>query len=172
MLLSVYQELKLNYPKFYKMDNLSKLGWLASEVLLQDESEAKLYRPEKVGLVIANKNGSLDNDIKYQNTINDVPSPSVFVYTLPNIVIGEICIRNNFKGEHAFFLQENFDAAFICQQADYLLEAGILDRCICGWIDVLGETYKAALFLVDKGGTGNDGISLSPENIDRIFNLI
>jgi hypothetical protein len=97
-LLSVYQAFKFSYPKFYKMDNLSKLGWLASEILLQDALLKENYKPEEIGLILANTNSSLDNDLKYQNTISDIPSPSVFVYTLPNIVIGEICIRNNFKG--------------------------------------------------------------------------
>lgn len=168
-LLYLYQQLKVNYPKFYKMDNLSKLGWLASEVLLQDENIQENYQPGKVGLVIANCNSSLDNDIKYHDTISEIPSPSVFVYTLPNIVIGEICIRNKFKGEHAFFLQEKFDAAFIHGQVAYLLNHGILDACICGWVDVLGEEYKATLFLIDKKETHAADL-FTPANMNRIFN--
>ena len=34
-LVSAYQHFNLIYPQFYKMDNLSKLGLLASEVLLK-----------------------------------------------------------------------------------------------------------------------------------------
>ncbi|HEY9194837.1 MAG TPA: hypothetical protein VIM77_01185, partial [Mucilaginibacter sp.] len=37
-LLAVYQQFEVKYPKFYKMDNLSKLGLLATEVLLRDAS--------------------------------------------------------------------------------------------------------------------------------------
>ncbi|MDB5061290.1 MAG: hypothetical protein JWP67_1133 [Mucilaginibacter sp.] len=170
-LLSVYQGCKLSYPKFYKMDNLSKLGWLASEILLQDASLKERYKPEETGLILANANSSLDNDLKYQNTISDIPSPSVFVYTLPNIVIGEICIRNNFKGEHAFFIQDKFDAGFIYTQLNYLLDRDILQNGICGWVDVLGEEYKAALFLIEKNNAGQ-GVMFSPDNMNRIFNTV
>jgi ribosomal protein L30E len=170
-LLSVYQGFKFSYPKFYKMDNLSKLGWLNAEVLLNDTFVKGKYKPEETGLILANTNSSLDNDLKYYNTISDIPSPSVFVYTLPNIVIGEICIRNNFKGEHAFFIQDKFDAEFIYSQVNYLLERDILQACICGWVDVLGEDYKAALFLIEKNNAGAH-VAFSPDNMNRIFNTI
>jgi hypothetical protein len=168
-LLSVYQHFGLNYPKFYKMDNLGKLGWLASEILLKDIFKKENYQPEQVGLVLANKNSSLDNDIKYFETVKDIASPSLFVYTLPNIVIGEICIRNNFKGEHAFYIQEEFDARFIENQVNYLLDNDILRACICGWVDILQEEYKAVLFLVEKQ-LDKAAVPFSAENMNEIFN--
>jgi hypothetical protein len=167
-LLSIYQHFQLNYPKFYKMDNLSKLGWLASEILLKDSFKKDSYQPEEVGVVLANSNSSLDDDIKYFDSVKDIASPSLFVYTLPNIVIGEICIRNHFKGEHAFFIQDNFDAGFIAQQVKYLLDSNILKACICGWVDVLEQSYKASLFLVEKQKREHS-LSFSAENIDNIF---
>ena len=168
-LLSVYQYFGLNYPKFYKMDNLSKLGWLASEILLKDTFKKENYQPEQVGLVLANKNSSLDNDIKYFDTVKDVASPSLFVYTLPNIVIGEICIRNNFKGEQAFYVLDEFDGSFTENQVNYLLDNDILQACICGWVDILQEEYKAVLFLVEKQH-GEDAVLFSAENMSEIFN--
>lgn len=167
-LISIYQHFKLNYPKYYKMDNLSKLGWLAAEILLKGSFDKEKYQPEDTGIVLVNTNSSLDDDIKYFETTKDIASPSLFVYTLPNIVMGEICIRNNFKGEHAFFIQEAFDAGFIKQQVDYLLDKNILQACICGWVDVLEQEYKAVLFLVEK--EKRDGAVLfSAENMDQTF---
>lgn len=167
-LLAVYQHFQFNYPKFYKMDNLSKLGWLASEILLKDSFEKANYQPEETGVILANANSSLDNDLKYFNTIKDIPSPSVFVYTLPNIVIGEICIRNHFKGEHAFYIQESFDADFMEQQVSYLLEQDILQACICGWVDVLEQGYNAVLFLIEKKKNENSAL-FSAENMNKII---
>ncbi len=167
-LVSIYQHFNLNYPKYYKMDNLSKLGWLAAEILLKDSFDKENYQPEDTGIVLANANSSLDDDIKYFETTKDIASPSLFVYTLPNIVIGEICIRNNFKGEHASFIQDTFDANFMKQQVDYLLDKNILQACICGWVDVLDQEYKVALFLVEK--EKRDGsILFSNENMNGIF---
>ena len=170
-LLSVYQHFKFNYPKFYKMDNLSKLGWLAAGLLLKDNFKKENYRPEDVGMFLANANSSLDDDIKYYETVKEMASPALFVYTLPNIVIGEICIRHNFKGGHAFFIQDKFDAGFMERQVNYILDENILQACICGWVDILGQDYKAALFLVEKV-KNEKSISFSAEGMESIFNKI
>jgi hypothetical protein len=149
------------------MDNLSKLGWLAADILLKDFKKDD-YQSEQIGMVLANSNSSLNNDIKYFDSLKEFASPSLFVYTLPNIVIGEICIRNHFKGEHAFFIQDTFDAGFIAQQVSYLLDNDILQTCICGWVDVLDQDYKAVLYLVEKKNN-NSVVPFSPENMDSIF---
>lgn len=162
-LLSAYQHFQYSYPKFHKMDNLCKLGWLAAEVLLQG-FDKNYYRPEQIGTVLMNANSSLDMDLRYHESMKGVPSPSLFVYTLPNIVAGEICIRHHFKGENAFFVQPKFDAAFMKQQVDHLLDHNILQACICGWVDVLGSAYEAKLFLVEKVKKGN-AVAFSVENI-------
>ena len=179
-LLSVYQHTGVQYPKFYKMDNLSKLGWLTCELLLREGFRAADYRPEEVAVVLSNANASLDTDYKYFATVKEIPSPAVFVYTLPNIMIGEICIRHHFKGENAFFIFDAFNAGFLAQYVHGLMESGSARACICGWVDVMGEEYKAALFLVEKadgmtgpaGSTslaGDNATPLSAENINRLF---
>jgi hypothetical protein len=104
---SLYKKEGVSYPKFFKMDGLSKLGFLTAELLLK-RREMDRYRKERVGLVLSNSSSSLDTDLVYTETIRDranyFPSPSVFVYTLPNIMNGEICIRHKFRGENTFLL--------------------------------------------------------------------
>jgi hypothetical protein len=148
-LAAAYRHFDLQYPKFYKMDTLSKLGWLAAELLLREFPKDR-YTPEAVGLVLSNANASLDTDLRYWETVKDMPSPAVFVYTLPNIVAGEICIRHQWKGENAFFISPAFDAPLTHWYAADLLDNGRLDACVCGWVEVSGEYPKAALFLVEK----------------------
>ena len=84
--------------KFYKMDNLCKLGYVAAGYLLKDTN----YRPEEIGIILANASASLDTDCRHQAIINKegdkAASPAVFVYTLPNVVLGEICIRHKNSG--------------------------------------------------------------------------
>ncbi len=150
------------------MDPLCKLAWLASEVLLKDGFQKENYQPEEIGLLLTNANASLDTDSKYLETTKDIASPSVFVYTLPNIMIGEISIRNHFKGESAFFVFEKFDAGFLEQYVNNLLNNDILQACICGWVELLGNEYKAALYLVEKkNNTG--GMLFTKQNIGSIF---
>lgn len=167
-LLSVYQHFAINYPRFYKMDNLCKLGWLASEILLKGSFQKEKYRPEDTGVILANTNGSLDTDMKYMASTKDIPSPSLFVYTLPNIVAGEICIRNHFKGEDAFFIFESFPAEFMHQYVNNLFDNNLLQACICGWVELLGDEYKAALFLVEKMKT-EEAIDFTIENMLLLF---
>ncbi|WP_462264935.1 hypothetical protein [Mucilaginibacter sp.] len=151
-LLSVYQHFQFSYPKFYKMDNLSKLGWLTAELLLQGKPLLEKYTAEKVGLVLSNASSSLDADLRYSDTMNEAASPALFVYTLPNIVIGEICIRHKFKGENAFFITEQFNVGLLETQVNLLLDAHILQACICGWVEALGQNYQSGLFLVEQAG--------------------
>ena len=169
-LLSAYRHINLTYPKFYKMDNLCKLGWLATEVLLKNSFDAAKYKPEDIGIVLSNANASLDNDIKYLETTKEIASPALFVYTLPNIVIGEISIRHNFKGENAFFIFEEFDAGFIEQYVSNLMNNDILQCCICGWVELLKDEYKAALFLIEKDKSA-DSVNFTKENLTKIYQL-
>ncbi|MDE1192012.1 MAG: hypothetical protein PW786_07730 [Arachidicoccus sp.] len=167
--LSAYNHFNLNYPKFYKMDNLSKLGWLASEILLKDENLHEHYASEDIGIVLSNANASLDTDLNYSETIKDIPSPAVFVYTLPNIVIGEISIRNGFKGENAFFISEKFDAALLEQYVNILFSSNACQSCICGWTETLEDNYKCVLFLVEKEKR-NLNLEFIKDNLEAIFN--
>ena len=130
------------------MSALSQLGFLASEILLKD-CDISGFDPGQVSLVLANSSSSLHTDAIYQESIVTKPSPALFVYTLPNIVIGEICIRNAFRGEGVFFIQENFDKEFIFDQAEKLISSGRSTLCLAGWleIDMEGE-YLADLSLL------------------------
>lgn len=164
-----YQFFGCNYPKFHKMDNLGKLGFLASELVLKP-SEMERYAPADRGIVMANANASLDTDLKYYETVHAIASPALFVYTLPNIVIGEISIRNQFKGENAFFVFDGFDATFMHRYVTSLFAGNLVQVCVCGWIDVLDDQYKAVLLLIEKEKP-HTGELFTPENFNKIYQL-
>jgi len=160
ILKAVYKQEKINYPKFYKMDAISKLGFMAAELVLKDRT-IEGYRPETVGVVLSNSSSSLDTDIAHNETIKDrsayYPSPSVFVYTLPNIVIGEVCIRHKIKGENAFLISEAFDGKMLSGYVDELFINRRVDACLCGWIEVLGDKCNALAVLVENDDRGRSG---------------
>ena len=153
------------------MDNLSKLGWLANEVLLQGSFDKAKYKPEDIGIVLSNANSSLDTDTRYFETTKTIASPALFVYTLPNIVIGEISIRHHFKGENSFFVTGKFDAGFIEQYVNNLVNNNILQCCICGWVEVLDDNYNATLFLIEKDKSPNS-VNFTKENLNKIYNKL
>ena len=167
-LLSVYQHFDIDYSRFYKMDNLSKLGLLASEILLKDSFKKENYRPAEIGLILSNANSSLDTDQKYIDSVRYIPSSSLVVYTFPNIVSGEIFILNNFKGEDAFFVFDSFNADFLENYVSGLMDNNVLQACICGWIDFLEDEYKAALFLVEKFNS-NGAVTFTKDQMITIF---
>ncbi|MDB5147103.1 MAG: hypothetical protein JWQ57_1123 [Mucilaginibacter sp.] len=152
------------------MDNLAKLGWLATEILLKD-FDATRYQPTDIGVVLSNASSSLDADKRYYDSVQEMASPALFVYTLPNIVIGEICIRHHFKGENAFFIFEQFNADFINRYVSVLLEAGQLQACICGWVELLGDDYKAVLFLVEKEEK-EGSVPFTIDTIEKVFDSL
>lgn len=165
---ALYKQEQINYPKFYKMDALGKLGFIASELLLRNK-DFKSYPPELTGVVLSNSSSSLDTDIAHNETIRDrdryFPSPSVFVYTLPNIVIGEICIRNGIKGENAFLVSETFNPELLTGYVTDLFNRELVDRCLCGWIEVMGNRCEAILACVEN----LDGL---PETQPGMFNPV
>lgn len=169
---ALYAQLNLNYPKFFKMDSLSKLAFLTAEILLKDLS-INNFEQDKIGVVIANSFATLDTDLNYYQTIQDknnyFPSPSLFVYTLPNIMIGEICIRHKIKGENAFFVFQEFNHNFINKYVLNLFNTGKINCCITGWIDYTQNDYEAILFLVEAKQTGVHQIAYNSENTKKIY---
>lgn len=141
-----YKSLDMNYPKFHKMDSLSKLAFLSAEMLLKDRDN------NGTALVFANKSSSLDTDFKYQDSINSennyFPSPAVFVYTLPNICVGEISIRHQMQTENAFFVLDEFDEKFLTDYASQILQTKKAEKVLCGWVELYQESYKAFVYLL------------------------
>ncbi|SHM42418.1 3-oxoacyl-ACP synthase [Chryseobacterium polytrichastri] len=143
-----YKSLEVNYPKFHKMDNLSKLAFLASEMILKDGDHSQ------TAIVLANRSSSLDTDFKYQESINSqdnfFPSPAVFVYTLPNICVGEISIRHTMQTENTFFVLDEFDEKFLNDYSEQILQSGKAEKVLCGWVELYQESYKAFVYLLNK----------------------
>jgi len=169
---ALYKKEAISYPKFYKMDNMSKLGFLGAEMLFKGSTFLDRYRKEDIGILIMNSSSSLDTDMNYHETIKDrsnyFPSPSVFVYTLPNILIGEICIRHKIKGENAFLVSEHFDPGKVVEGVKLLLDKDYAQACLCGWVEVLGDMFESVLFLIEKENIIKE---YDPEGLYSPFNI-
>jgi 3-oxoacyl-[acyl-carrier-protein] synthase-1 len=161
-----YRSLKVDYPKFFKMDTLSKLGFLASEMIFAEDSDFRQndgIGREDIAVICFNRSSSLDIDTQYQQTIanneNYFPSPSLFVYTLPNIVTGEIAIRNKFYGETSFYVAEKFDAEMILRTVKNSFSDKVIDFALCAWIESFQGKFEVFMCLVSK------------ENTDMLFTI-
>lgn len=151
LLTSLYKQMIGNYPKFYKMDGLSRLGFVASEILLNAE---KGETDKERAIIFFNHSSSIASDRNYKESISDknnyFPSPSIFVYTLPNIVTGEIAIRNHFHGETSFFILPDKDERMM----EEILQASCRDvqskSFLTGWIDYEDERHFEADLKIKK----------------------
>jgi len=155
----LYRFLEISYLRFFKMDALSKTLFLASEALLKDSG---LTGDQRVAMIFFNSHSSIDTDKQFQATIPSsafFPSPSLFIYTLPNIALGEIAIRNKFTGENCTFIAPDFDAERCINHVNAVINRGQHTHVICGWFDYMDGQEEANIFLVSKNKT------------DKIFNI-
>jgi hypothetical protein len=153
-IVKAYRASGISYPKFFKMDNLSKTGFLAAELLLKGTSVDTQDLKSNVAVVLMTGNASLDTDRNFQSTINDpasfFPSPSIFVYTLPNIMLGEICIRFKITGEGMVFIGPEVNSTLLYDCIETLFSDGATESCLFGWVDYLDGKAEAFLSVIDK----------------------
>lgn len=175
----LYKHLDLNYPKFFKMDKLCKLGVLASELVIREIPDFSSLAKNNIALVFSNNSSSLDSDRTHAKAIADkenyFPSPSVFVYTLPNIVIGEIAIKHKITGENAFFVSEAFDSQLMANYTEILLNSKQTSLVLCGWVNVDGNNIEAFVYCLKNGNfkqENKDHQALNtPQNIQHLYSL-
>ena len=97
---------------------------------------------------------------RFQETIQHAdsyyPSPALFVYTLPNIVTGEIAIRNKYYGETSFVVLEEFDPEQIAMMVDVAFQDPGCQSQIVGWTECADESHwHCLMLLVEREGEMN-----------------
>lgn len=155
LLTELYRTYIGDYPKFFKMDTLCKLGFVASELLLQAEGAERFVPREDRAVILFNRNASLQADTAYQKTIQDpenfYPSPAAFVYTLPNIVTGEIAIRNKYYGETSFIVMEQDDESIMARELQNAFLDPMTKSILGGWLDCTDQNhFEAKLCIIFK----------------------
>ena len=154
VLAAIYKRHIGSYPKFYKMDRLSQLGFIASELLLSQE-HPRLQQCADRAVVLFNHSSSVWVDREYAKSIaigdDYFPSPSLFVYTLPNIVCGEIAVRNGYHAESSFYIMPNKNENMMHEVLTSTFLDDSLQSMLAGWIDYEDDShFEAELKLIIK----------------------
>lgn len=164
----LFLSLKKDYSKFYKMDALAKMAFIGVQ-LIKEAVNFQQFEDDEVALIFANKFSSYDDDSKYieSYTNKGKPSPSLFVYTLPNILTGEIAISEKWYGENIFFIEEKFNPSLYLDQINFYLrkESKV---CLCGWVESVNGNEECILFAVDQSEgniTENELLNLYNQSI-------
>ena len=88
-------------------------------------------------VILFNKTSSEMADREFEETIMDenfFPSPSLFVYTLPNICTSEIAIRYNIQVETSFYILRERDEQLMQSIVEASTPKGGV--ALYGWIEI------------------------------------
>lgn len=169
---NIYRSLNISYPKFFKMDRMCKAGFLVSELILRKAGFDTDTPKKDMAIAFFNRSASSDDDLAYLNSIdkdNYFPSPSVFVYTLPNIVMGEVAIRNKILGETAFYVTENLSTESLIQQVKVIMNDESCRYVLCGWTEYFKGHCDVMMCLVTKDNVNK--ISFNKVNINKLWKI-
>ncbi|MBQ7530942.1 MAG: hypothetical protein IJT12_04480 [Paludibacteraceae bacterium] len=148
MLVELYRRYVGDYPKFFKMDTLSRLGFIGAEMMLKQSDTSS----QVSAVILANHSASIKNDNDYLATISEgnyYPSPALFVYTLPNIVTGEIAIRHHIQGETSFYILDKPEQLKPIVEATLNAKYSSLNCVLAGWCECSkADTYYAKLQII------------------------
>lgn len=133
------------YPKFYKMDILSKVAFLSAH-FLQIEARMENIDVFERALICNTNTGSEDVDRKFEESRDFIASPALFVYTLPNIFMGELAIKYKIKGEHACFqIDRNEANDFLKNKVYDLFSRNKIKTALWGTVNALNNEIDVNL---------------------------
>ncbi len=118
--------------RFGRMDLMSRLGLMATELLDAGIGDCAESTRQRIAVCIETTAGSLSTDLKFLQT----PRASLFSYTLPSTVIGEICIRYRVRGPVCCFVKTESDEPAFTEAVRLIQEDEAL-ACICLSCDAL-----------------------------------
>ena len=153
------------YDRFHRVDAVSKLVLLCTEALLAplpiDEDLT-----ERTGIVLMSRLGSLDTDLRYHSGLveQNLASPALFVYTLPNIAMGELSIRHGLHGAGHCLIAAGPDTDRLRQVCTMLLAEEGMHRVICGWADIFADEASATFMLV-----GSEGRPWDQDEVNQLY---
>lgn len=138
--------------KFSKMDDLCKLAYVASCELLAGRRPTAWPSGSAWCWPTAAHRSTATCAIRAVIDADDGggASPAVFVYTLPNIMLGQIAIKHGLKGESTFFAFPDKSCNFIRKYAEGLIAQGRMDAVVWGWCELCGGEYDCELTLTEK----------------------
>jgi len=126
--------------RFARMDYMSRLGLMAVELLEAGLDALPVRTRDRLGVCVETRAGSLSTDVRFLQT----PRASLFAYTLPSTLIGEICIRYRLRGPVLCLMAPTRLGFASLDEACCWLDEGEADACLClGCEAVEPETARA-----------------------------
>jgi hypothetical protein len=127
--------------RFARMDFMCRLGLMAAELLDAGFDAMPEARRDQIGVCVETFTGSLDTDVRFLRT----PRPSLFAYTLPSTLLGEVCIRYRLKGPVLCLVSPDASGNQAVAEAAEWLRQGDADACLCLSCEALDRETAVAL---------------------------
>lgn len=146
-LADLYRSNGVDYPRFFKTDGLCRLGLMAAELLPEVKDR------QGCAVVLCCHSSSVATDSRFMKSLasGEGVSPSLFIYTLPNIVTGEIAIRHGLKGETSLYILPQRDDELVWHLVETTFRDKTVSTVIGGWIDYADEEhYEADMYVACK----------------------
>ena len=131
--------------RFLRMDLMCRLGYLAAELLAVNFDAWTDATRDRIGVCVESFTGSIDTDIRFAQ----MARPSIFAYTLPSTVIGELCIRFRLRGPVLSLVSPDPSGSGALAEASEWLHAGEAEQVLCLGIEALNRETAAAISLPD-----------------------
>ncbi len=146
--------------RFGRMDQLSRLGLMAVELLSAEFDGMEPAQRDCVGVCVETRSGCVTTDFRFMQ----MPLASTFAYTLPSTVVGEICIRYHFRGPVMCLLPVSDHAASVETALGWLRRGEAL-AAVCVSCDLLDQ--KIAPFMLSahhapSGGWQSCAVLIGP----------
>ena len=132
--------------RFLRMDLMCRLGFMAAELLAVNFDALTDARRERLGVCVESFTGSLDTDIRFART----PRPSLFAYTLPSTVIGELCIRYRLKGPVLSLISSDVNEASVLAEAAEWLRNSEAEMVLCLGIEAINRSTVNSVSLPEN----------------------
>ncbi len=157
--------------RFARMDWMCRLGMMAAELLAPAWAGLDDAVRERTAVCVETSVGCLDTDVRFARA----PRPSLFAYTLPSTVMGEICIRHRLQGPMVCLVSMRAEGRQALGQALDWLAGAEADVCLCLACDAvdpghaeagrlsgigLPEAWRAAAVLLGRGDARTGGADL------------
>lgn len=138
-----------DYPRFFKMDPFCKAGVLCALPVLKYMKNQP--RAEDSGFLLFTSSGCRMADEEHiQQFSQGMPSPAVFVYTLPNILVGEWSILSGWKGWCQCHIVQGADKNLILNAVERHYKQGNEAPLAAAWCVVEPGHVEAFLFICEK----------------------
>lgn len=167
-LTNAWAAMEVKLPRFVRMDRSSKLVSIAAAPFFKAEGALTTYPKDRIGMVIMGTHGSMDTDQRYLDQLQaeNHASPGLFVYTLPNIALGELSIQHGLHGSGLCLLSDSPDVDQMKNACEILLHDHGMEAVICGWANIFAGSAAATFMVVTTGKDGN----WDNDELERIFN--